>query len=93
MTSLKGEEDLSRLNSVVSGNKIARGRLHYLAVKLYAIVISAISTYYIDAINPLSPARGRHRVRGGFIGRYIPPSPCPLPPVWTGEMGNNRSGT
>jgi hypothetical protein len=42
---------------VVSGNKIARGRLHYLAVKPYAIVISAISTYYIDAIIP-SPLRG-----------------------------------
>src|SRR5208337_5023323 len=30
--------------------------------------------------NPLSPARGRHRVKGGFVGHPYPPSPCPLPP-------------
>jgi hypothetical protein len=41
----------------VSGNKIARGRLDYLADKLYTIVISTISRYYIDATDPLSSAR------------------------------------
>jgi hypothetical protein len=65
----------------VSGNKIAWRRLYYLAVKLYTIVISTISTYYTDATkSPLPPWGERVRVRGGFIGRSIPPSPCPLPP-------------
>jgi hypothetical protein len=41
----------------VSGNKIARRNLPYLAVKLYPIVISTISIYYTDATN-LSPLRG-----------------------------------
>jgi hypothetical protein len=35
--------------SVVSGNKVARRNLPYLAVKLYPIVISTIFIYYSDA--------------------------------------------
>jgi hypothetical protein len=42
----------------VSGNKIARRNLPYLAVKLYPIVISTISIYYADGTQSLSPARG-----------------------------------
>jgi hypothetical protein len=43
---------------VVLGNKIAWRRLHYLAVKLYTIVISAISTYYTDATKSPLPLGG-----------------------------------
>jgi hypothetical protein len=50
----------------LSGNKIARGRLHYLAVKLYTIVISTISTYYIDATKSPLPPRGEREIACKF---------------------------
>jgi hypothetical protein len=50
----------------VSGNKIAWRRLHYLAVKLYTIVISAISTYYTDATKFPLPPRGEREIACKF---------------------------
>jgi len=50
-----------------------------LAVKLYTIVISAISTYYTDATKSPLPCEGTTPGEG-WLHRPFPPSPCPLPP-------------
>ena len=62
----------------MSGNKIARRSLHHLAVKLLALIILTISTYYTNASKSSLPCEVRE-VRGGFVGRPDPPSPCHLP--------------
>jgi hypothetical protein len=66
---------------VVPGKQNCMKKLTILAVKLYTMVISTLSTYYIDATKPPLPCEGEGRVRGGFFGSPYPPSPCPLPPT------------
>src|SRR5208337_2017526 len=74
----------ARLNPVflpvVSGRKFPRRRLHYLAVKLYAIIYSTISTYYTDAIKSPLPCEGTTPGEGGASPAVpYPPHPALSP--------------